>query len=199
VRAPFDGVVADRLLDVGAAASPATPIFNLVTRGVELHLAVDEARVAQVRPGQAAELAVSAYPERTFAGTVSVVAPLGDARTHTFDVRVLADDAAGQLRPGMLAEVRLVTEEQAGLLLIPNNAIVTQGQGTVVFTVRDGKAALRKVRTGATDGKVTAILDGVSVGDQVVVGQGSLRDGQSVSVRTPAATATPTATPARGQ
>jgi membrane fusion protein (multidrug efflux system) len=95
----------------------------------------------------------------------------------------------------MLAEVRLVTGEQSEALLVPNGAIVTQGQGPVVFTVRDGHVTLRRVRTGATDGVVTAILDGVSVGDQVVVGQGSLRDGQAVSVRV----ATPTATPTRAQ
>ena len=199
VRAPFDGVVAQRLLDVGAAASPLTPLFVLVTRAIELRLAVDEARIAQVRPGQPAELTVSAYPSRTFSARVAVVAPIGDPRTHTFDVRVLADDASGLLRPGMLAEVRLVTGEQTDALLVPAGAIVAQNQGPVVFTVRDGKVTLRRVRLGASDGRVTAVLDGVSVGDQVVVGQGALRDGQAVTVRMPAPPTTPTAAPARAQ
>ena len=184
IVAPFDGVVAQKLLDVGATVTAQTPIFVLITKALESHLTVDEARVGQLRPGMDAELTVPAFPGKTFRAKI---APQGDARAHTFDVKVLMDDPDGQLRPGMFAQLAIILAQRSDAIQVPTSAIVAQGQTSRVFVVVDGKAVGRAVRLGVSDGTNTEVLEGLAAGDSIVVfGQNTLRDGQAVLVATPA-------------
>ena len=188
VAAPFDGVIGQKLLDVGSTASPLTPIFTLVGKAVELHLSVDEARVGQIRPDQNAELTVPAYPDKIFKAKVATVAPTGDARAHTFDVKVFADDPGAQLKPGMFAQVGVIVAQKPNTILVPNAAITQQARGSVLFVAANGKASQRVVKVGVTDAANSEILEGVAAGDQIViVGQNVLRDGQAVQIPTPSA------------
>lgn len=194
VIAPFDGVIAQKLLDVGASASPAAPIFVISTRAVEVRLTVEEARIALVRPDLSADLSVAAFPGKKFTGRVSSVAPTGDARAHTFEVKVIAADPEAQLKAGMFAEVSMVTSQKGDALLIPANAVLN---GKVV-TVVDNKAVFKAVQTGIADQTNIEVTGGLKAGDKIViVGQQSVRDGQAVAVTTGAAAgaASPTATP----
>jgi RND family efflux transporter MFP subunit len=187
VTAPFDGTIAQRLLDVGASASPATPLFVLTGGPVEVHVSVDEARIGQIRPGLEAELSVPSFPGKVFKGKVATVAPAGDARAHTFDVKLEITDPDSPLRAGMFAEVGIVAAQKAEAVLIPNAAVLQQLRGATVFVVIDGKATQRTVTVGITDETNAEITAGVKAGEEVVVvGQNALRDGQAVRVTTPA-------------
>lgn len=196
VLAPFDGVIAQRMAEVGAAASPAAPMFVISAKAVEVRLTIEEARIGLVRPDLPTQLTVAAFPGKTFAGKVASVAPTGDARAHTFEVKVFTQDPQAQLLPGMFAEVTMVTTEKTSTLVVPANAVVTQGQTKAVVMVSDGKAAFRAVQTGVSDGTNIEITSGLKAGEQiVVVGQNSVREGGPVIVAMPgAATVTPTAT-----
>src|SRR5437870_2275365 len=77
--------------------------------------------------------------------------PTGDARAHTFDVKVMADDPEGQLKPGMFAQVAIVTAQRNDALLVPNAAVIQQGPSARVFVVANGKAAARPVKVGVSD------------------------------------------------
>lgn len=186
VTAPFNGIVAQKLLDVGATVTTQTPIFVLISQTLESHLMVDEARIGQIRTGMDAELTVPAFPGKTFRAKVANTAPLGDARAHTFDVKVLVEDPDGQLKAGMFAQLGIILAQRTDAIQLPVAAIVQQGQNSRVFAVVDGKAVARTVRLGVTDGANTEILDGVAAGDSIVVfGQNTLRDGQAVLIATP--------------
>lgn len=183
IRAPFDGVVTAHRIEVGSMASPAAPAFQLAASDIEVRLTVDEARVGLVRPGTPAELSVAAFPGRTFAASMTSVAPSADSRTHAFEVKVRAEDPDRSLLPGMFAQVSVITSQRPNALLVPGAAVVTQPDGTSVFVVRDGRADLRRVRTGLVDARNVEILEGLSAGERVVVvGQAALRDGQEVAV-----------------
>ncbi|MDA0301068.1 MAG: efflux RND transporter periplasmic adaptor subunit [Chloroflexi bacterium] len=198
VVAPFDGLIAQKLLAVGATVSPQTPIFVLVTKAVESRLTVDEARIGLIKRDMPVELSVPAYPDRVFKGRVVTIAPLGDARAHTFDVTVFAEDRDGLLKPGMFAQVNVIAATKANAVLVPTSAIVQQGPTARVFVIANRKASTRTVKIGIADAANTEIVEGVSAGDQVVtVGQNILRDGQTVAISTagtgggrPAATGT---------
>lgn len=184
IVAPFDGIVAARLLEAGATVTAQAPIFTLLARVLEVHITVDEARLAQIRPGLDVELTVPAYPGKTFKGAVASISPLGDARAHTFDVRIFLEDPTQQLRAGMFTQANVIAASKPNAVLVPNGAITQQGRGSVVFVVVDGKAAQRIVRLGVVDETNSEVLEGVAAGDQVVtVGQNVLRDGQAVQVR----------------
>ncbi|MFA7297356.1 MAG: efflux RND transporter periplasmic adaptor subunit [Dehalococcoidia bacterium] len=196
VVAPFDGVIAQRMAEVGAAASPAAPLFVISAKAVEVRLTIEEARIGLVRPDLATQLTVAAFPGKQFPGKVASVAPTGDPRAHTFEVKVFAQDPQALLLPGMFAEVTMVTADKAGVLIVPASAIVTQGQTKAVVTVADGRAAFRPVQTGVSDSTNVEVTSGLKAGDQIIiVGQNSVREGGPVAVATPGATTpTPTAT-----
>ena len=186
VTAPFEGVIAQKLLEVGATVSAQTPIFVLVARAVESHLTVDEARIGLIRPDMEAEVVVPAFPNRTFKGKIATIAPMGDARAHTFDVKVFAEDRENLLKPGMFAQVNVIAATKPNAILVPTASIVQQGSTSRVFVVANGKAAAKTVKLGIADATSTEITEGIAAGDQVVsVGQNVLRDGQAVAVATP--------------
>ena len=188
ITAPFDGLVASKLLEVGATVSSQTPVFVLVAKAVESHLTVDEARIGLIRPDMEAEVSVPAYPNKTFKGKVATIAPLGDARAHTFDVKVFAEDPEQVLRPGMFAQVNVIAATKSNALLVPTAAIVQQGAASRLFIVVNGKATAKTVKIGIADATNSEITEGIAAGDQVVtVGQNVLREGQAVQIATPAA------------
>ncbi|RLT36249.1 MAG: efflux RND transporter periplasmic adaptor subunit [Chloroflexi bacterium] len=186
VIAPFDGTVVAKLVDVGSSVSPVAPIFVLAAKAVELHLTVEEARIGLMRPDLEAALTTPAFPGRTFRARVGVIAPSADLRAHSFDVTVYAEDADKQLRPGMSANVTIVTETRPSATLVVNTALSTTTTGASVLTIADGKAKRRPVTLGISDGTNTEVLDGLRAGEQVIaIGQNLARDGQAVRVVTP--------------
>ncbi len=185
VRAPFDGVVSNVLVEVGGLVNPGVPVVALIAKDVEVALTVDEARLNEVKVGIPAELSVGAYPGRVFTARVDSVAPTGDPRTHTFELKVRADDPERLLKPGMYAAVTLVTAAKDAALNVPAAAMTTTLDGKpAVLVVKDGKAALRPVRTGITSAESVEVLEGLTRGEQViVVGVSQVRDGQPVAVK----------------
>jgi membrane fusion protein (multidrug efflux system) len=182
LTAPWSGVVGTKLLTPGAFTSATAPIMTLVGNAVEVHITVEEARLGLVAPGQTVSLTVPAYPGVNFPGMVTVVAPVGDARAHTFDVTIVADQSDGRLRSGMFSEVDLTVAQKPNAVLVPKEAVVQQGGNSRVFVVQDGKAQARPVQVGLTNDKSVEIVSGVSEGEQVVVvGQNGLRDGTDVT------------------
>ncbi len=188
IRAPFEGVVAAVLVEVGGLVNPGVPVVSLVANDIEVALTVDEARLNEIKAGIPAELTVGAYPGRVFKARVASVAPTGDARTHTFEIKVRAEDPERLLKPGMYAAVTIVTAQKDGALLVPAQAMATTNDGKpAVLVIRDNKATLRPVTTGLTSAESVEIVEGLTRGEQVVVvGQSQVRDGQAVVVKEPA-------------
>lgn len=108
ITAPFDGVVAQRLLSIGAVATPQTPVFVIVGRAVEVRLAVEDLIASRIHRGDQVDVTVSAFSGKAFKGEVSIVSPIGDVRTHLVDVHVVVRDPEAKLRSGMAAQVGLM-------------------------------------------------------------------------------------------
>jgi membrane fusion protein (multidrug efflux system) len=131
--------------------------------------------------GQPVELSVPAYPGEKIPGRVALIAPLGDARAHTFDVTIYPSQQDGRLLAGMYAQVDVKASERPEATLVPREAVVQQEGANVVFVVEDGKASARRVQVGVSDDQHVEILSGVSSGEEVItVGHFGLRDGQAV-------------------
>jgi membrane fusion protein (multidrug efflux system) len=183
VIAPFDGVVATRALTPGAFSTPQTPIMTLTSGSVEIHVTVEEARLAQVQPGLGVNLTVPAFPEVTFPANIVTVAPTGDARAHTFDAKIVPTNPDARLMPGMFAQVQVIAQQKPDAILVPKEAVVQQGNNQVVFVNDNGRAAQRPVQIGIIDLKSAEVLGGLAEGEQVVVvGQTGLRDGAAIRV-----------------
>jgi membrane fusion protein (multidrug efflux system) len=187
VVAPFDGVIATRTLTAGAFATPSTPILTLATPGVEVHVTVEEAHLAQIQPGLDVNLTVPAYPGETFPAKVVTVAPAGDPRAHTFDAKIVPVSQDQRLLPGMFAQVQVIAAQKPDAILVPREAVVQQGTQAVVFVNDNGKASQRPVQTGMSNNTSVEVVSGLALGEQVVVvGQNGLRDGAPIQVVNPA-------------
>jgi membrane fusion protein (multidrug efflux system) len=158
---------------------------------------VDEQDLAPVRPGGAVVLSAPGYPDRVFQGAVERVGaqavPQTEVRTGTRIVRVrISLDPTppaerALLKPGMQVHVRGSAVLSPRATLVPNDAVLTDAQGSYVFVVTQDRAHRRSVQTGFATGRETEILTGLRVGEQVVVsGKEAINEGVRVAAeRTP--------------
>jgi multidrug efflux pump subunit AcrA (membrane-fusion protein) len=132
--------------------------------------------------GQAAGIEVDAFPERTFQGRVSRIAPMLQeaSRVAQMEVEVVNDSLL--LKPGMFCKVTLVLEEKNSAQVVPTQAVVTRNGDTGVFVIREGETQARfiPVELGITTPDKTEILTPEIQGLVVSLGQHLLEDGSTV-------------------
>ena len=151
VKAPFDGVITLRNVDVGALVNAgSTLLFRIAqTATLRTYLNVPQAQASSVRAGQTARLSVSNLPGRQFTGTVARTANALDPASRTLLVEVHVPNRDGALLPGMYARVELVSPRTDAPLLIPSDALIARGDGTEVAVVRpDHRVHLQKIEVG---------------------------------------------------
>lgn len=184
VTAPFDGVIASKLLSVGAMAAPTTPIAVLIDPNVDVVLNVDPAQAASLHPGDAATITSDALAGRSMPAKVDTVAPSTDPQTHTVEVKIAPKDQTSGLTDGTIAQVRLVTATHQGVVVVPSGAIVQYSGNPTVYVVANGVATPRTIQTGLSDGKNTEVTSGLKVGETIVVsGQDHLNGATPVTVQ----------------
>lgn len=196
VRAPFDGTIAERYVDVGTHVGPAQPMFRVVDdQEIYLRLRVPETESGLVQPGMQVQIRVDALGGDEVGGVVGRVAPAVDPATRTLRVDVTRAEGADwtRLKPGMYARARLELGHRENALTIDNQSILKNRDGSrFVWVVEDGKADPRIVTTGLKGQMRTEITDGLTEGERVVLrGIEKLRPGIEVTFvneRTPPAT-----------
>jgi membrane fusion protein (multidrug efflux system) len=199
IKAPFAGVIGLRVVSVGDYVKEGADMVNLESIDpLKVDFRVPETYMRQVQPGQTLTVTLDALPGRKFDGKVLAVNPLIDAAGRSVVIRAIVRNADTSLRPGMFTRVNLITRDDKDALVIPEQAIVPQGDEQFVFRIVDGKAARVKVDIGQRrDGKVE-VLKGLSVNDMVVTaGQLKLREGMPVTISTAPGPASATAPGAR--
>lgn len=108
VKSPIDGIASRVYLNVGALAAPGTPLVSVLSDQMRVTISVEESRLPSLKIGQKAVIRAEAYPDRTFDGVVSLIAPELDQTTRTVQVTIRPSDPAGLLRPGMSATAELL-------------------------------------------------------------------------------------------
>jgi len=199
IKAPFAGVIGLRVVSVGDYVKEGADMVNLeAIDPLKVDFRVPETYMRQVQPGQTLTVTLDALPGRKFDGKVLAVNPLIDAAGRSVVIRAIVRNADTSLRPGMFTRVNLITRDDKDALVIPEQAIVPQGDEQFVFRIVDGKAARVKVDIGQRrDGKVE-VLKGLNVNDMVVTaGQLKLREGMPVTISTAPGPASATAPGAR--
>jgi RND family efflux transporter MFP subunit len=190
VRAPIDGVVALRNVNVGDyvenMGNP-PPMFRVVdNRVLELTASVPSARMAALKQGQPFAFTSDALPGRTFSGKVSFINPAADEASRTVKVKAEVPNADASLKAGLFVKGRIVTGRRSGVLVVPRAALVswdTVSRQAGVFVVEAGLARRVSVETGAVPGDGVEVVKGLAPGQDVVTRGGfNLRDGDRVQV-----------------
>ena len=159
---------------------------------------VPEVYLTQLHVGQTLHVTLDAMPGKTYEGKLLAINPLIDAAGRSVVIRAQVKNQDSALRPGMFARVRLFTRDLQEALVVPEQAIVPQGDEWFVYRVVDGKAQRAKVDIGQRREGKAEIMKGLADGDLVVTaGQLKLREGVAVQVaaqaNAPAAGAPPKA------
>lgn len=181
IRAPFGGRVGLRNVSVGSFISAGTVITTLDdTKIIKLDFSVPEVFLPVLKEGQQISAATAAYPNESFQGTVASIDSRVDPVSRSIVVRARIDNADRRLKPGMFMTVRLIRKEPPALV-VPEEALVPQGDRQFVFVVRDGKAVRVEVQAGRRRPGEVEIVKGLAEGDQVIVeGTQKVRDGTPV-------------------
>jgi membrane fusion protein, multidrug efflux system len=184
IKAPFAGIIGLRVVSVGDYVKEGADVVNLESIDpLKVDFRVPEMNLSQLAAGQTLTVTLDALPGKTFEGKVSAVNPLIDAAGRSVVIRAVVHNADTTLRPGMFARVRLITRDEKQALVVPEQAIVPQGDEQYVFRVVDGKAARAKVEIGQRRDAKVEILKGLGPDDVVVTaGQLKLREGMPVTI-----------------
>jgi len=186
VKAPFEGVITVRNVDVGALVNAgSTLLFRIAQTGtLRTYVNVPQAFASSVRTGQPAHLSVADHPGRQFSGTVARAAKALDPASRTLLVEIHLLNSDGALLPGMYARVDLVSIRKDAPLLIPADALIVRGEGTTVAMVRpDGTVHIQKIGVGRDYGDRLEVMSGLNEGDLVIPNAGDLaREGLKVEM-----------------
>ncbi len=179
VRAPIDGVVLVRNVDLGEYVPLNGVLFKIgdVTKLI-LECSVDEADIGRIVVGKKGAVSLYAFPKQVFHGEVFEILPDADRAKKSFLVKVRLSDAPPTLRSGMSAEVNVIVDEHAGALLAPAEAIDATN---TTWVLQGDRVEKRTVTVGVRDMLRVEILTGLAEGDQIViVGMDTLTPGVKV-------------------
>ncbi|MCJ2073631.1 efflux RND transporter periplasmic adaptor subunit [Methylobacterium sp. J-030] len=187
LKAEFDGVVTQRLAEIGQVLSAGQGVVTVARPDVrEAVVDIPEAYVGALPPDGRFTVALQSAPTLTTHGRVREIAPLADAGTRSKRIRIALDDPGPAFRLGATIDVTLTSKVPCRFLLPPSALLEEGGRRSVWVVAPDGKSVTRRDVTVADDrdraefGRV-AVIDGLQAGDRVVVaGVHSLKDGQPV-------------------
>ena len=192
IRAPFDGRIAIRQVELGQVLSPGSPIASLQSVSpIHAEFWLPQQSLSQLRLGQHVRMRVDIFPGSTWEGELTTINPEVDVATRNVRVRATFENGDGRLRPGMFANVEVVSSEQRRAVVVPATAVIFAPYGDSVFvlepqgegTARTEVARQRSVRLGERRGDLVEVLTGLSAGDTVVsAGAFKLRNGTAVAV-----------------
>jgi multidrug efflux pump subunit AcrA (membrane-fusion protein) len=174
LKAPIDGVIIERTATAGELVDKGKAIYTISDPSQLWAIAeVNERDIAAVKLGQDAAFTTLAYPDEKFHGKVVLIGNQVEAGSRTVEARIAVGNADGRLKPGMFADVEIVTTMLDNVLLIPDRALETEGENQIVFVALDGnRFEKRVVKLGLEQSGRVQILDGVKVGENVVTDGG---------------------------
>ncbi len=184
VRAPFNGIVNKRFVELGAYVSPGNQLFEIVdVSRLKLAVTVNESQVANLKVGDKVRIRSNVFPDKSFSGKVSFIAPQAD-NSLNFPVEIeIGSNPGNQIKAGMYGTAIFEFPEQAPSITVPRTAFVGSVSSNKVYILEAGNTAReRKVIAGRVNGDNVEVLEGLKEGETVITsGQINLVDGARVS------------------
>ncbi len=184
IKSSINGIVNKRYIEPGAVVNPGTQLFELVdVSRLKLNVTVNEGQVANLNVGDKVTVKASVFPDKSFGGTVSFIAPKAD-NSLNFPIEIeVASNPGNKLKAGMYGTAIFNFENTAPVIVVPRAAFVGSVSSNQVFVVEAGNTArLRKVIAGRVLGDKVEVLQGLNEGESIITsGQINLNDGSKVT------------------
>ncbi len=170
LSAPFAGQIGLRSVSVGEFVNVGQDLVTLVQLDpIEADFSVPETLLSQLSKGQKLTLEVDAFPGKTFGGQVLAIDPVVDANSRSIRLRAQVPNPDSKLMPGQFARLQLAATGDSGeALLVPEQALMQDGDGRYVYTVVAGKAKKTTVKTGRRVPGQVEVVEGLKAGDVVI-------------------------------
>jgi RND family efflux transporter MFP subunit len=188
IRAPFDGIVAGRMVNVGEVVGEMQKeLFRVVdNRLLDLTVNVPSSEMASLRVGHPLTFVTDAFPGKVFTGKVKFINPAVDEANRSVKVVAEVENRPEVLKGGLFVSGRIVTRKRTGVLQAPRASLLSWdvgGRKASLFVTADNVARLRQVGTGTVSGDLVEIVSGLSAGETVITRGGfNVRDGDRVNV-----------------
>ncbi len=167
-----------QLVEAGFVVAKLAPLRRLAC-----DIALVGPDVSRVRPGQLVRLRHYAWPDRTFSGRISRLAPSVDPQTRAFLAEAAVDNPEGLLRPGMFVEATIVVDRRENVPVVPREAVTERAGSPVAFVVEGQRVKQRRLVLGLGDDEIVEVREGLKPGERVVVrGVETLTDDARVRV-----------------
>lgn len=181
LRAPVDGTLIARHVEVGDIVQPGHALMTLSPRGrLQLIVAIDEKNLALLSTGQGALASADAYPSQRFAATLAYINPGVDATTGAVEVKLDVPNPPAALRQDMTVSVDIEVARRPQALIVPLAAVHETDAAPWVLRLEGHRAMRRAVRLGLRSGGQAEVLDGLADGDAVLIGPATVSDGDRV-------------------
>ena len=182
---PINGIVTAVNPNVGDLAVPGMPLITVASiNSMKVIFSVGEGDLPNFAIGQNAEVYSELKPELIRKGRISQISKSADVQSRSFELRALFPNTADRwYKPGMFCRVNVELQKHTNVIIVPNISIMNSQNTASVYVINNGKAILRAVKTGITDGNVTEIISGVTQGEKVVtLGMNNLKNGSIVHI-----------------
>ncbi|ADQ14206.1 efflux RND transporter periplasmic adaptor subunit [Halanaerobium hydrogeniformans] len=186
VKAPFSGIILDKISEKGEMAASSQPIF-LVSKSVEQievesHIGMSD--LNKIAIGTEAEITFSNLKGEKFRTEISEISPISNPQNRTPKIKFKIDNREQVLKDGMAASLKIIADKIENELIIPNQAIFEFRDQAHVYVIKDSQAELRKIEPGISDGHSTVVEGGLNENEIVAVSNiNELRDGAAVYLR----------------
>lgn len=186
IRAPIAGVISQRPVEVGDTLMIGSPVATIVKPDrLYVRATVDEVDADRVSLGQPVGITIDAFPGRVFEGKVIRISPivLGVRQeTRTFEVRIGFNEGEKGIKPGMSADIEIITDTLKGILSVPANAVVERKGKKMIFIIDGKRARLVPVEIGLSTWNYVEIKKGLKEGDMIITNPDvpRLKDGSRI-------------------
>jgi RND family efflux transporter MFP subunit len=184
IRAPFDGYVEKRLVNLGELVKTQMPVMAIVRLNpLKVTAEIPEKMAPWIKEAQPVELRVDAYQDKMFTGKVSRISPGVNTSTRAFPFEALVPNTETLLKPGTFARVHIESGKVDDIVTVPYAAIQYRYGVNRVFVVTGDKLAMRELNVGQRVGDRIEVVSGVKPGEQVAITDvDTLNDGAVVAV-----------------
>ena len=186
VRAPFEGLIEQRLVSIGDYVTRGTKVASVIRiNPLRVELTVPGQYLSEVAAGRAVTLEVDAFRGRTFTGRIRYVSPVLRTDTRALVVEAVVPNDSGQLKPGLFATAKIEQASETPAVLVPASALINVTGAARVYLIKaDDTAEERLVTTGQVLGDLVEITSGLKAGDTVATSNvAQLTDGARVAER----------------
>ncbi|MSP96389.1 MAG: efflux RND transporter periplasmic adaptor subunit [Betaproteobacteria bacterium] len=187
IRAPADGTILKRFVEVGDLVAQSKLMFEMsVTGATQLSLLVDDKNLGLLALGQTARVVADAYPARPVSAEVFYIAPAVDAQRGTLEVKLRVKDATPFLKPDMTVSAEIVAGRKSGALVLPADAVRDAAGATPwVLVVRGGRTERQEVKLGLRGEGSVEIASGLAEADVAIsMSEVAIQPGQRVRADT---------------